>query len=113
MPPHARGRSVLVERKLGGQLAVVTIDAEEDGDQHGTMIQAPSLNLVTAKARVTNAVTVAPTRLVIILERQRGSWRSTEPCSCTSAPGGSRALYHQRRVMPAWESVNDMNTPMQ
>ena len=73
---------------------------------------APSRNFVTAKTRVTTAVRAAPKPLTTILKSQRRSWRTTEPRSRTSSPAGSCPDFHQRRAMPACESVNERKTPI-
>ena len=59
------------------------------------MIQAPSANLVTATTTRTRVVATAPTRLNSAL------------VSHPSPP--SRRHF---RTMPAWESVNETNTPI-
>ncbi len=62
-------------------------------------IHAPSRNLVNTMTSVTSAVDTAP-RAFRLIER-------------SSAPrlAALRRRRHQRRTMPAWESVKAVNTP--
>ena len=76
------------------------------------MIQAPSWNLVTRKTRATTAVRAAPTALTTIFTAQPQRAQQRPRRAPRLAPPRARPIFHQRRVMPAWESVKDRNTPI-
>ena len=123
-PTARRGRTCpvrfLAALLLANALAAQTVDvvkvvSKKSATKVGmmmTMIQAPSWNFVTAKATATAAVSTAPTPLVSILRRQSRSCSRTVSFSVMTVPGGRRPTFHQRRVMPACESVKDRNTPI-
>lgn len=64
-------------------------------------IHAPCVNLVTVTMTSTDAVMSAPSALI-------ARPRHTGP----AASERSRSTRIQRRTMPIWPSVNEMNTPM-
>ena len=76
-------------------------------------IQAPSWNFVTAKTRVTTAVSTAPTPLITIFDAPaRVVAQHGAALADLLRPGASWPIFHQRRVMPAWDRVKDRNTPI-
>ena len=91
------------------------VDGEEERRRGGitkTTIQAPSWNFVTAKTTTTIAVQHGADAVDHHLQAPARVVAQRRAALADLLPGGRRPIFHQRRVIPACESVKDRNTPI-